>query len=62
MDIKKIMLIAFDWLQNVIIGGFVVAVLWYGRRLTIFATFRIPTESMEPAIMAGDQIIVNNRR
>lgn len=59
MDIKKIMLIAFDWLQNVIIGGFVVAVLWYGLRLTTFATFRIPTDSMEPAIMAGDQIIVN---
>lgn len=53
------MLIAFDWLQNLIIGGFVVAVLWYGLRLTTFATFRIPTDSMEPAIMAGDQVIVN---
>lgn len=59
MDIKRIMLIAFDWLQNLIIGGFVVAVLWYGLRLTTFATFRIPTDSMEPAIMAGDQVIVN---
>lgn len=59
MDFKKIMLIAFDWLQNIIIGGFVIAVLWYGLRLTTFATFRIPTDSMEPAIMAGDQIIVN---
>ena len=59
MDIKRIMLIAFDWLQNLIIGGFVVAVLWYGLRLTTVATFRIPTDSMEPAIMAGDQVIVN---
>lgn len=59
MDLKKILLKVFDWIQNIIIAVFVVMVLWLLFRFTTYASFRIPSDSMEPSVLVGDKVIVN---
>ena len=53
--LKKILKNAFQWLFIIIIAIGLAIFL----RVFIFATFSIPTPSMEPAIKAGDHVIVN---
>jgi signal peptidase I len=38
---------------------FIIAILAITMKVFLFANFTVPSWSMEPAIMAGDQIIVN---
>jgi len=59
MEVKKILLKVFDWIQNIIIAVFVVMVLWLLFRFTTYASFRIPSDSMEPSVLVGDKVIVN---
>lgn len=33
--------------------------LWAGLQIFCFTTFKIPTDSMEPSLLAGDKIVVN---
>ena len=53
------MLKVFDWIQNIIIAVFVVMVIWLLFRFTTYASFRIPSDSMEPSVLVGDKVIVN---
>lgn len=54
---------SFSWFVDkllnllLIICGLVV--LWVFLQITCIATFRIPSDSMEPALQAGDNILVN---
>lgn len=59
MDVKKILLKVFDYTQNIIITVFVIMVCWLLFRFTTYASFHIPSNSMEPSILVGDQVIVN---
>lgn len=48
-----------DWLLNLILiacGGIIV---WLLLIITTFSSFKVPTGSMEPAILPGDYILVN---
>lgn len=36
-----------------------IGILWFAFQITTFTTFRIPSDSMEPSLMAGDNILVN---
>ena len=59
-EIKKtIFYRIFDWLLNLILiacGGIIV---WLLLIITTFSSFKVPTGSMEPAILPGDYILVN---
>ena len=49
----------FNWLLNLILiacGGIIV---WLLLIITTFSSFKVPTGSMEPAILPGDYILVN---
>jgi signal peptidase I len=59
MDVKKILQKVFDYTQNIIISVFVIMVCWLLFRFTTYASFHIPSNSMEPSILVGDQVIVN---
>jgi signal peptidase I len=45
----------FFWFKTVVFGLLLALVL----RLFVFSSFKVPTSSMEPAIQAGDYILVN---
>ena len=49
----------WDMFLNLVLAGFGCIVLWYVLLITTFATFTIPTDSMEPAILPGDMVMVN---
>ena len=55
LKIKK----AMKTILHYVIIVFIALVLAIVMRVFFFASFSIPTPSMEPAILAGDQIIVN---
>jgi len=55
LKINKTIKSVIQWIL-IIIGGIVLAVC---LRIFIFATYIIPTPSMEPAIMSGDHVVVN---
>jgi signal peptidase I len=55
MLIKKI----FRKIGNVIVLFVIIVVLTVIMKVFLFASFKIPTPSMDPAIMAGDHILVN---
>ena len=57
--IGKVLYRLFDGLLNLILLAFGVVVLWLLLQVSSIATFRIPTDSMEPALTAGDNILVN---
>lgn len=46
-------------IQDVLFVGLVVVLVWLFLQVSTYATFRIPSDSMEPAILAGDHIVVN---
>ncbi|MBS6563643.1 MAG: S26 family signal peptidase, partial [Staphylococcus sp.] len=52
-----------DWYLNKILNLFLMvcgaALIWILLQVTCIATFKIPSDSMEPALLAGDNILVN---
>ncbi|MDR3184129.1 MAG: signal peptidase I [Prevotellaceae bacterium] len=52
---KSLLKTVFFWFKIVILGLLLALVL----RLFVFSSFKVPTSSMEPAILAGDYILVN---
>lgn len=48
-----------DKLLNLFLIAFGVVVIWILLQVTSIATFKIPSDSMEPALLAGDNILVN---
>ena len=48
-----------DWLMNLIIAVFVMICLWLLLQVFLFSSFRIPSDSMEPELQAGDCVLVN---
>ena len=54
---KSLLKELFFWLKVVVTGLLLALVL----RVFLFASFKIPTPSMEPAILAGDFILVNKQ-
>ena len=54
---------SFSWFIDKLLNLFLIScglvVLWGGIQVTCIATFRIPSDSMEPALLVGDNILVN---
>ena len=48
-----------DFLLNVVAAGGLLLTAWVVFVVTTFATFSIPSSSMEPALQPGDRIVVN---
>lgn len=48
-----------DWTCNIILGAVGLFVLWFVAQLFFYATFTIPTQSMEPTIHPGDRVMVD---
>ncbi len=57
--IRKILLRCADWVMNIFLGAVALCVLWFVAQLFGFASFHIPTDSMMPTIMPGDNILVD---
>lgn len=47
------------WVQYIVCGAAGLWLLWLLLQVTVFATFRIPSDSMMPALEAGDRIVVS---
>jgi signal peptidase I len=52
---KSLFKTVFFWFKVVLLGLLLALIL----RLFVFSSFKVPTPSMEPAILAGDYILVN---
>ena len=48
----------YGWLLNLIFGVCVMAVLWLVLQVFALTSFRVPSDSMEPALLPGDVILV----
>ena len=48
-----------DRLLSLVCGLYVLIIMGFLLQTTAFATFRIPTDSMQPALLSGDNILVN---
>ena len=48
-----------DRLLNLFWGIGILLLLWFLLQITVVATFRIPTDSMQPTLLPGDNILVN---
>ena len=48
-----------DKVANVIIALFCLLVLWLLLQVTTYASFKVPSGSMEPTLVAGDYVLVN---
>lgn len=48
-----------DKIMNLFLASCGLALLWIFLQVTCFATFKIPSDSMEPALLPGDYILVN---
>ncbi len=48
-----------DKMLNIAFGCSVLFVVWLLLQVTTFASFKIPTDSMEPTLLPGDNILVN---
>lgn len=47
-----------DWTLNALLGICVLALLWIVLQVFVVTSFRIPSDSMEPALVAGDAVLV----
>lgn len=54
-SIKK----GLDKLLSVAFSFCIIGIVWLLLQVTSFASFKIPSDSMEPALIAGDNILVN---
>lgn len=50
---------SIDTACNIILLLFGIGALWIILQITTFASFRIPTSSMEPIIRPGDRVVIN---
>lgn len=57
--IKKRVFRVIDKLMNLFLIVCGIIVIWILLQVTSIATFRIPSDSMEPTLIAGDNILVN---
>ena len=48
-----------DKILNLFLMLFGAALIWIFLQVTCIATFKIPSDSMEPSLLAGDNILVN---
>ena len=48
-----------DKILNLFLMFFGAALIWVFLQVTCIATFKIPSDSMEPSLLAGDNILVN---
>ena len=53
-DVKK----WFDVLLNLVFGGICLFLLWILAQVFVFASFRIPSDSMSPELKEGDFVLV----
>lgn len=56
---KKRVLWVIDKFLNLFLIAFGIVVIWVLLQVTTIATFRIPSDSMEPTLLAGDNVLVN---
>ena len=56
---KKRVIWVIDKFLNLFLIAFGILVIWVLLQVTTIATFRIPSDSMEPTLLAGDNILVN---
>lgn len=56
---KRCLHIIFDQSLNLFLGLAALACLWIILQVFFFTSFRIPSDSMEPELMAGDYVMVN---
>lgn len=59
MKWKKTLSFIADWLANIFLGAFTLAVLWFVAQLVFYAKFSIPSDSMMPTIKPGDKVMVD---
>ena len=55
--LKKLLAKIWDMFQNLVVGVAGCILLWYILLITTFASFNIPTDSMQPAILPGDNVL-----
>ena len=48
-----------NWVLNIILTGCTLLIVWLLLVVTTFSSFKVPTGSMESAILPGDYILVN---
>ena len=56
MVLKKWIQKGIDWLSNLILAAAGLVVLWLFLLVFVYASFRIPTDSMEPTLVPGDYV------
>ncbi len=59
VELKRRLFQFIDKLFTLFYVALVIGVLWVVMQITSIATFKIPSDSMEPALLAGDNIVVN---
>lgn len=59
MVLKKWIQKGIDWLSNLILIVAGLVALWLFLLVFVYASFRIPTDSMEPTLVPGDYVLVN---
>ena len=59
MVLKKWIQKGIDWLSNLILIAAGLVALWLFLLVFVYASFRIPTDSMEPTLVPGDYVLVN---
>lgn len=57
--LKKYIRQAFDWLSYLCAAFLCVAAVWVLSQVFLFSSFSVPTDSMSPAILPGDKVLVN---
>lgn len=55
---KKLINTILDWGANLILISFAIISIWVIIQVFFFASFRIPSDSMEPVLTTGDNILV----
>lgn len=45
-----------DRLLNLLMGIGILLLLWFLLQVTVVASFRIPTDSMQPTLLPGDNL------
>ena len=60
MALKRKLSWFVDKLLNLFLIGCGLVALWVLLQVTCIATFRIPSDSMEPALLPGDNILVGD--
>lgn len=56
---KKYLSVAIDWLLYLSVAFLCVSAVWLLSQVFLFSSFSVPTDSMTPAIVPGDCVLVN---